>query len=187
MRNGEGLLREIVTVADLATLLVISERQIQRLVKQGVIPLAKNKQGQNLRARFVLGEAVPRYLEHLRDSVLVDANEEAYQSARARRMQAAARQAELQLGRDSGELIQSDVVFREMATVMITVKKHVLAIPTRLARAMLGLTEFAKSYQLLDDACRGALREASKFDVRQLGKVRKHTRNGSERVAATAE
>ena len=179
-RNGAGLLQEIVTVADLATLLVMSERQIQRLTVQGILRRAKDKNGQLLRGRYVLGDAVSRYVEHLRDSLLADPSGEAYNQARARRMQAAADQAQLQLGRESGELIRRDDVIREIGPMLIVIKNHVLAIPSRLARAMLGLTEFAKSYQLLDDACRGALREASEFDVTKLGKVRdKNGANGA--------
>jgi hypothetical protein len=47
------------------------------------------------------------------------------------------------------------------------------------AQSNLGLTEFQQSYQLLDDAVRVALKEASEFDVQQLGRVRdKHGANG---------
>jgi hypothetical protein len=86
-KNGDSLLKEVITLSDLATLCVCSERTIQRLTKQGVLRLAKDRQRRIMRGRYELGDAMPRFVEHLRDSIPSDdPNARAYVEARARRM-----------------------------------------------------------------------------------------------------
>src|SRR6267143_2650070 len=97
-KNGASLLREIVTLSDLASLCVCSERTIQRLTKEGVLRLAKDRNRRLLRGRYVLGDAMPRFVEHLRDSITNDdPNAAAYAQARSRRMQALAESEELRV------------------------------------------------------------------------------------------
>ena len=128
--NGESCLKKIVSLSDLATLLVVSERQVQRLVKQGIIPLAKNKAGQQQRGRFVLGEAVPHYAEHLRDSLLdADPNETAYNKARAERMQSLARLTALEERAKSSEFVRRDVVEFTMTQAVSYLRDSIRAIP----------------------------------------------------------
>jgi len=68
-KDGESVLRKVVTLSDVAALTVQSERSIQRLVKSGVIRLAKDRQRRQLKGRFVLGDCIPRICEHLRDQM----------------------------------------------------------------------------------------------------------------------
>jgi hypothetical protein len=82
-RNGQGLVQEIVTVADLAALTVMSEGQILRLTTQGVFRRARNQAGQFLPAATSWGKVISGYIEHLRDSLMEDPNEVAHQVARA--------------------------------------------------------------------------------------------------------
>jgi hypothetical protein len=83
-KNGASLLKEVITLSDLAALCVCSERTIQRLTKQGVLRLAKDRQRRIMRGRYELGDAMPRFVEHLRDSITSDdPNARAYAEARA--------------------------------------------------------------------------------------------------------
>ena len=104
-KDGESVLRKVVTLSDVAALTVQSERSIQRLVKSGVIRLAKDRQRRQLKGRFVLGDCIPRICEHLRDQMTAaDPNAAAYAEARARRMQCVAKVAELELKQKKREL-----------------------------------------------------------------------------------
>jgi len=104
-KDGESVLRKVVTLSDVAALTVQSERSIQRLVKSGVIRLAKDRQRRQLKGRFVLGDCIPRICEHLRDQMTAaDPNAAAYAEARARRMQCVAEVAELELKQKKREL-----------------------------------------------------------------------------------
>jgi hypothetical protein len=84
-KDGESVLRKVVTLSDVAALTVQSERSIQRLVKSGVIRLAKDRQRRQLKGRFVLGDCIPRICKHLRDQMTAaDPNAAAYAEARAK-------------------------------------------------------------------------------------------------------
>ena len=90
---------------DLASLFVISERQVQRLTAQGVLKLARNSKGQTIRARYVLGDAVAGYVKHLRQSIADDPDAARYQRARSRRMEALAQLELLRLKQARGALL----------------------------------------------------------------------------------
>jgi hypothetical protein len=135
-KNGASLLKEVITLSDLASLCVVSERTIQRLTKQGVLRQAKDRERRIMRGRYVLGESVPRFVEHLRDSITSDdPNAAAYVEARARRMQASAAMTEMQLKLQRGELLERERVDREVTNVLHVVKSHLLSLASRITRA----------------------------------------------------
>src|SRR5438552_2442910 len=111
--NGDCCLRKIITIQDLSALVVLSDRQLQRMVRDGVIPLAKNKHGQPMRGKFVLGEAVPHFVENLRDSlVTADPSKVAFNHDRARKMKIEADSAQLDFEEKKGAMVRvSDIEF----------------------------------------------------------------------------
>lgn len=50
-RNGESVLGKIISAADLAALVGLSERHLRRLTKSGIVALGKNKAGRVLAGR----------------------------------------------------------------------------------------------------------------------------------------
>jgi phage terminase Nu1 subunit (DNA packaging protein) len=171
-KNGSSVLREIVTLSDLASLCVCSERTIQRLTKQGVLRQAKdNKTRRLLRGRYELGDAMPRFVEHLRDSITSDdPNARAYVEARARRMQASAESEEMDLRLKRGELIEVSRVTSEVTGLLLTVRNHLLSLASRITRQLLPHVanenenaNFQSIYQITNGEVRQALTEASEF------------------------
>jgi hypothetical protein len=114
-----------VTLSDLAALCVVSDRTIQRLTKQGVLRLAKDRKTRGpLAGRYELGE-MARFVEHLRDSIANDSpSEAAYAGARARRMTALAEAEQLRLQATRGELVRRDSVSLTLTSLLSATKNH---------------------------------------------------------------
>lgn len=131
-KDGESVLRKVVTLSDVAALTVQSERSIQRLVKSGVIRLAKDRQRRQLKGRFVLGDCIPRICEHLRDQMTAaDPNAAAYAEARARRMQCVAEVAELELKQKKRELHHARDVEFVLSLMIRNARDRLRAMPSR--------------------------------------------------------
>ena len=127
----------MITLSDLATLTVQSERTVQRLTKQGIFRLARDRRGRQLKARFVLGEVIPAFCEHLRELATADPHESSYAEARARRMQASAESEEMDLRLKRGELLEVSRVTSQVTSLLLTVRNHLLALPSRITRQLL--------------------------------------------------
>jgi hypothetical protein len=167
-------LEQIVTLSDIAVLSGYGERTVQRLVKSGVIRLAKDAQGRQLKGRFVLGEAMPALCEYLRDQATVDdPNEQIFRQARARKMAAMAMSEEQRVRLQAGDLVEVTHVMRIMGELLSVVRSHVLALPSRFSRLVLGLTTVPAVHAILQKHVELTLREASEFDMMQLAKPRK--------------
>jgi phage terminase Nu1 subunit (DNA packaging protein) len=151
--NGDSCLRKIITLADLSALVVVSERTIQRLAKEGVIPLAKNKRGQPMRGKFVLGEAVPRFIENLRDRfVETDPTKAAFNHDRARKMKIEADSAQMDLEEKRGVLVRvSDVEFEIHQTIR-NVRDGVRAVPSRIMHSLVGLKDPREANKIVAEA-----------------------------------
>jgi hypothetical protein len=160
-RNGRNLLREIVTTQDLASLCSISERSIQRLVHQRILRLARNRKRQVIRGRFVLGEAIPAFVQHLQERNGSDPQEELYKKARRLRMECLAQREMLCLRRDRGELHEARHIDFCLTNMLTFMKQRMLAIPSRTARLLVGVTDFRKIYSAIEDEIRAGLTELS--------------------------
>jgi hypothetical protein len=104
-------LKKIISLETLADLSALSVRQIQRLVKNRVISLARDKKGNPIRARVVLGEAVPKLFEHSRNTHAVgDPAIARFRRARAQREEADAAMAKIELGYQRGKYLLASAV-----------------------------------------------------------------------------
>lgn len=168
-KNGSSALRQIITTSDLASLCVVSESTIARLTKSGVLRLAKDKQRRVLRGRYELGDAMPRFVEHLRDSIArADPSERAYQQARARRMESAAQLQQLELDEKKDQLLQRERIVSLVSSLFSTVKAHLLAIPSRLRNRVLGLSDPCEAQAIIESEVRSSLTEIADADVKKL-------------------
>jgi phage terminase Nu1 subunit (DNA packaging protein) len=183
-KNGASVLKEILSLSDVAALTVQSERSVQRLTKQGVLRVAKDSQGRELRARFVLDEVIPQFCEYLRELSSADPHSEAYNHARCRRMNALAEVEENALRLQSGELIEREHVMRVVSSVLYAVRNHLLSIPSRLMHQLVGKTDPREVNQLVRAEVELALREASEFDMEQIAARNAAARQGAAEPAS---
>ena len=166
--NGARLLTEEVTRGQLATLVVLSERQIQRLTNQGVFALARNRQGRFVRAKYILGQAVSHYIRHLRETLSRDESEESYKASRSRRMAAHAAAAELALQVQRGRLHRSDDLDFVFTRLLTGIKQRLLAMPSRLMYSLAGVSDPKRINEIVREEVEQALTEASNFRMSDL-------------------
>jgi phage terminase Nu1 subunit (DNA packaging protein) len=118
--------------------------------------------------RYKLSDAVQAYVKHERESAAEQSSSRngssSYELARTARMRALAKIESMRAAEQSGEVISRATVASVFATLATTVRSHVLAIPSRCARLLLGQTDFHAVHSILKDACVGSLREISRFD-----------------------
>jgi hypothetical protein len=176
--NNGFLLKKIIALSTLAELSVLSVRQIQRLVKDGVISLARDKKGNPIRARVVLGEAVPKLFEHSRNTHAVgDPAIARFRRARAKREEADAAMAEIELGYHRGKYLLASAVEEDLIRMLTACRARMLAIPSAVARSLIALTDtdrlseserFRQIYQLIEDKVYAALTEIA--DLSKAGR-----------------
>jgi len=120
-------------VSTIAKLLMISERRVQQLTKEGVIPKSE-------RGRYELAPAVQGYIKFLQDrNVQVDDHRTIdYHAERNRKIKAEADLTTMQAQKMRGELVPLKQVERALAMVLAEVKVGMRNIPQRTATMLIG-------------------------------------------------
>lgn len=111
-------------VATIAKLLLLTERRVQQLVAEGVLPKGE-------RGRYELVPVVQGYIRYLRDRALNgDANEpEAGMGDKARLLRAQADLAEMDATMRRGELVERGPVEAGLAAQDLALKDRLLTVP----------------------------------------------------------
>jgi phage terminase Nu1 subunit (DNA packaging protein) len=139
-------------VATVAKLLLLTERRVQQLTREGVLPRAD-------RGRYELAPVVQAYVRYLRDRALPGEAEgvsEDFQKARARRTAAEANMAEMRAAEARGELIPAQDVREVLTSVLGRVRSKLLSLPAKLAPQMVNLGSVVHA----EEHIRGAVHEA---------------------------
>ena len=131
--------KSLCKVGEIAEVLMLSERRIHQLVRQGIIPKAK-------RGRYELASAVQGYicyLESRNPAIAPSVGEEVfdYRRERARLTKAQADRAEAETAKITGEVVSVRQVERNLATLFAEVAANMRNIPTRVASALVGNTD----------------------------------------------
>lgn len=164
-KNGASVLKQVITRDDVAELLVMSDRNVSRLTKLGVLPKGKNG--------YVLGDVVPRFVEHQRDEIAnVDPHESIYRAARARKMQALATSEEMRVKLQRGELLEREHIMRKMTFLLLAVRNHLLSLASRISRELLPHVanedknaNFQQVHAIVNDQVHAALNEATELRI----------------------
>lgn len=137
-------------LAVIARLLDLSERRVQQLSREGVIPKAE-------RGRYDLVGAVRGYVAYLRDlAVKAQAGAPDFGVERARLIKAKADLAEMEADGRRGELLPADAVEAAWIAVLARLRARLLVLPDRLAPLCVEETTIAG----VRDQIRKAVREA---------------------------
>jgi len=147
-------LRDEISTNDVAALLHIDARSVQRAVKAGTIQ-------QSRRGCFILGKIIPAYVEHLRDVIANNPDEAAFRAAKLRKALADAETSELELQQLKNELHPTDVVMFVWSSRIDASRKRLLAIPNRLAPHLAGETDQQKIYRHIHDEIVMALEDVT--------------------------
>lgn len=146
-------------IAVIAKLLDLSERRIQQLSREGVIPKAT-------RGQYDLIGSVRGYVRYLRDqAVSAQAGAPDYAAERARYIRARADLAEMEANQRRGSLIAADDAEAAWIAVLALLRTRVLSLPDRLAPQVHDQRSVAGTRNLLRGSLREALEDLANSDV----------------------
>jgi hypothetical protein len=139
-------------VGTIAKLLMLDERRIQQLVKEGWIPKAD-------RGRYHLITAVQGYVKYLREH----GRESSRGTEHARLARAQANKVEMENYRRMGELQVTAQVEETMQGLVVMMKSSHEGLPGRLASELAGISEPPRVYIRLQTELRGILDQCADY------------------------
>ncbi|MEQ8257995.1 MAG: hypothetical protein RH980_18270 [Roseovarius confluentis] len=149
----------------IAKLLMLTERRVQQLAKDGVIPKAE-------RGRYELAPAVQAYIRFLQERVAGNAGQVAsvdYHTEKARKIKAEADIAEIEAAKLRGEVVEADEVKRAWLVILGEVRAQLIGpVPTRIVARLIGVTEEAQIKSVVKDEISLAMAAAANADVEAL-------------------
>lgn len=149
-------------VSTIANLFNLTERRVQQLASQNVIPKAE-------RGKYDLVACVRGYISYLQDRAFgkdvqpVDAHQE-----RARLIKAQADKTELEVQTLHRSLVSVEEAEMQWASLIVAFRSRMLAIPTRAAQALLALKEFHEIELFLREQIHEALNELSRYEPERM-------------------
>jgi len=163
----------ICTSAQLADVLGISTRQVDSLVSTHVLKPVRSSALKLRGKRYRLSAAVQAYLAYreqcVREQSAAGRNGDAYQSARARRMNAIALIEEAKARQLSGEFISRRSAEITVTNCLSAIRNKVLALPNRLSRILAAERDPNTVASILKSHCRGALFAACDLIAEKAG------------------
>ena len=118
----------------IAKLLMLTERRVQQLAKDGIIPKAE-------RGRYELAPAVQGYIRFLQDrNVTAGSTPDPidYAAEKARKLKAEREKIELEVAKIQGEVVPLKQLERALANTFAEVKTNMRTVPSRVATALIG-------------------------------------------------
>lgn len=122
-------------VATIAKLLMLSDRRVQQLTKEGVIPKAE-------RGRYELAPAVQGYIRFLQErSLRSDASPIDYHVEKARLTKLQADTAEIELAKAREDVASVAQIERNLSGLFAEVRTNIRNIPDRVVSSLIGSTD----------------------------------------------
>jgi len=147
----------------ISKLLMLTERRVQQLSKEGVLPKGE-------RGRYELVASVQGYIKFLRDRAIgEDLPGDAVSSNRARILKARADIAELEAERLAGSLIPASEVQSTWVAAVSRFRQKALAIPVKAAPLVSVETEIDACHEIVETFVHEALAELAATVVQAAG------------------
>jgi phage terminase Nu1 subunit (DNA packaging protein) len=150
-------------VGTIAKLLMISERQVQWLTKEGIIPKAE-------RGRYELAGAVQGYIKYLKDRSVGGDRGGAidYHAEKARLTKLQADTAELTLAKEQSQVTTLDQVERMVTKAFAEVRAGMRNLPGRTVSLLIGETDERRFKSVLMDEIDQVLETLANADLTKL-------------------
>lgn len=149
----------------IAKLLMLTERRVQQLVKEGVIPRAE-------RGRYELAPAVQGYIRYLQERMAGNASQVEsidYHKEKARKIKAEADIAEIEAAKRRAEAIDAQEVKRAWQLILSEVRANMIGTtPARIAQLIRGLENETDIKRIVREEIELAMKVASETDVDEL-------------------
>src|SRR5262252_4135059 len=162
---------------EMARILCVSEMELRRLTTAGVLVRTLRKRGGRQRVVYDWETNVMRFIHHM--SQPEQQEREEYQREKRNTQSIVRQQKELELKIARGDTCDRVIVLTEMTKAIAQAKNHLLGLPARLARQMIGLKDPHKARLLLEQNIRNCLTEVSKIGVHSFMKLSKNGAKGS--------
>jgi phage terminase Nu1 subunit (DNA packaging protein) len=145
-------------VTTIAKLLMISERRVQQLTKDGVIPKAE-------RGRYELAPAVQGYIKFLQERAIgKEVGTIDYNVEKARLVKLQADKAHLEVQELHRNLVDVGEVMDAWTSMLVDIKTKILTIPAMVSPVVATEDQPGVVQDLLDRTLRDALRDLSEYD-----------------------
>lgn len=158
--RGDGV---NLTAEKLARVLMITDRRVQQLAKEGVLV----KEG---RGRYPLIPNIQAYIKYWQDRA-VGAREmgEApdYHAEKARLVKAQADKAEMEAEQLKGRLLDAEIVEREWGKVLTNLRQALLSIPSKIAQSVSSASDAVEAEEIIRAQIHEALNELSAGQIQE--------------------
>ena len=147
-------------VGTIAKLLMLSERRVQQLTAEGVIPKAE-------RGRYELAPAVQGYIKFLQERTLGPGHSGPidFHAEKARLTKFQADTAEIELAKARAEVVSVRAVEKNLSNVFAQIRANLRNIPDRVVSALIGTTDERKFKTVLMEEIDMALDALADADV----------------------
>lgn len=163
--------QQTLDISTTAKLLKLQPRQVQQLTADGVLQRARDEDGSEIKGRYVMVQCVHGYIDYLRARVpLEGSSEDEWQQLRTRRMAFESEMAELKLNLLKGKLHRAEDVEFCVTTMITACRARLLAIPSRIARLLIGKKKFKEIFDLIYREIELALRELTGYDASKFNR-----------------
>ena len=156
------------SVGTIAKLLLLSERRVQQLTTEGVIPKAE-------RGRYELAPAVQGYIRYLQDRFVKPADGSGdidYHKEKARLTKAQADRTELDAAEIRGELVRADHVIESWSRMLGSARARLLSIPSKAAPRVRAAANDEEAASLIESEVLEALEELSSNGLPERSRAR---------------
>lgn len=144
-------------VSHIANILLLTERRVQQLSKDGVIPKMDH-------GRYDLVQAVQGYIKYLQERSLGRPSApEDYHTEKARLVKSQADKAELEVKTMRGELVEANAVASEWFSAVNDCKSRLLSIASKAAPILASESNAGACQTIIDDLVREALTELGSY------------------------
>jgi len=144
-------------VTTIARLLLLTERRVQQLVKEGVIPKTE-------RNRYELAPAVQGYIRYLQERMAGNTAAPAdMHLEKSRLVKLQADKAQIELDHLNEVLVRTEDVAKEWQSILVDMKSKMLSIPSKAAPLLSGQTEIHVIMDMLQSFVEEALLELSEY------------------------
>ena len=141
-------------VGTIAEVLMLSERRVQQLTKDGTLPRLE-------KGRYELAPVVQAYVAHLRARSL---GNHADIDGKVRLIKARADIAELELAQRRGELVSPDILETNLVALLIEVRTRLMAVPSSAAARIPSTLQPAEIEAIIRDHIDEALEALSRTE-----------------------
>ena len=157
-----------VSVQVIARLLMISERRVQQLVNEGIIPRSESR-------RYSLEDSVQAYILYLQGKNvgkgLEDEGAIDFHVEKARLTKIQADKAQLELDEMAGELVKAEDIEKELYSKITDCKNRLLGIPSKAAPIVAAETSAGSCQKIISELVYEALEELSANSGREEDRI----------------